>query len=325
MRASTTSRAPTKRDSAPRAASRWCSTAGITASTTPCAARSSSRSTTPTATASTSWSGAARPMACAPRCSDATRLHELEPHVAGDAALHVLDTGIVDYADVCRALGGGDRARRSVHPRRLCRGLRFGDLVGSRDRDDVGPDRGPAGRHLRRSPRRRGRPRDQRARGRRRAARDRVPRRVPRDRAVAHRPRARSRLPGARPAVPVPRRAPHARHSTATCTSARTRCSRSPARATNGDSSTPGTCATRSRFRGSAGSRRDNWRFGVDEMARSLSRRRFTAAVRRLLPEIERTDLAPAPSGVRAQAIGADGEPWSTTSRSAPSAVRCTC
>lgn len=52
---------------------------------------------------------------------------------------------------------------------------------------------------------------------------------------------------------------------------------------------------------------RANWRFGIDEMVRSLSRRRFTAAVRRLVPEIDRRDLAPAPAGVRAQAIGADG------------------
>ena len=43
-------------------------------------------------------------------------------------------------------------------------------------------------------------------------------------------------------------------------------------------------------------------------MARSLSLRRFTAAVRRLVPEIERADLAPAPAGVRAQAVRADGE-----------------
>src|SRR5689334_12566740 len=34
----------------------------------------------------------------------AAQLRELEPHVAGVAALHVLDTGVVDYADVCRAL-----------------------------------------------------------------------------------------------------------------------------------------------------------------------------------------------------------------------------
>ena len=31
-------------------------------------------------------------------------LREREPHVAGVAALHVLDTGIVDYAAVCRSL-----------------------------------------------------------------------------------------------------------------------------------------------------------------------------------------------------------------------------
>jgi L-2-hydroxyglutarate oxidase len=52
---------------------------------------------------------------------------------------------------------------------------------------------------------------------------------------------------------------------------------------------------------------RHHWRFGLDEMTRSLSRRRFAAAVRRLLPEIEPKDLVAAPSGVRAQAIGANG------------------
>src|SRR4029079_2878635 len=30
---------------------------------------------------------------------------EIEPHVRGVAALHVHDTGVVDYANVCRALG----------------------------------------------------------------------------------------------------------------------------------------------------------------------------------------------------------------------------
>ena len=51
-----------------------------------------------------------------------------------------------------------------------------------------------------------------------------------------------------------------------------------------------------------------NWRFGLDEMTRSLSKRRFAAAVQRLVPEIARADLSAAPSGVRAQAIGSDGE-----------------
>lgn len=50
-----------------------------------------------------------------------------------------------------------------------------------------------------------------------------------------------------------------------------------------------------------------NWRFGLAEMARSASARRFTKAVRRLVPEVERADLVAAPAGVRAQAIKPDG------------------
>jgi L-2-hydroxyglutarate oxidase len=53
---------------------------------------------------------------------------------------------------------------------------------------------------------------------------------------------------------------------------------------------------------------RKHWRYGVGEMTRSLSPRRFTAAAKQLVPAIERTDLEPAPAGVRAQAITADGE-----------------
>ena len=40
------------------------------------------------------------------------RLRELEPHVAGIAALHVPETGIVDFSRVAHALGDGDRGRR---------------------------------------------------------------------------------------------------------------------------------------------------------------------------------------------------------------------
>lgn len=44
------------------------------------------------------------------------RLRELEPHVAGVAALHVLDTGIVDYAAVCRALAAEiERGGATIH------------------------------------------------------------------------------------------------------------------------------------------------------------------------------------------------------------------
>ncbi len=50
-----------------------------------------------------------------------------------------------------------------------------------------------------------------------------------------------------------------------------------------------------------------HWRYGAGEVHRSLSRPAFTAAVRRLLPEVEATDLRPAPAGVRAQAVLRDG------------------
>lgn len=50
-----------------------------------------------------------------------------------------------------------------------------------------------------------------------------------------------------------------------------------------------------------------NWRMGLGEMHRSLSKRAFTHALQRLIPEIRERDLIPAPSGVRAQALAPDG------------------
>ncbi|MFI8850847.1 L-2-hydroxyglutarate oxidase [Streptomyces sp. 891-h] len=52
---------------------------------------------------------------------------------------------------------------------------------------------------------------------------------------------------------------------------------------------------------------RRHWRYGAGEVRRSLSRPAFTAAVRRLLPEVTAADLHPAPAGVRAQAVLRDG------------------
>ncbi|MGH4024224.1 MAG: L-2-hydroxyglutarate oxidase [Pseudonocardiaceae bacterium] len=48
-------------------------------------------------------------------------------------------------------------------------------------------------------------------------------------------------------------------------------------------------------------------RTGVAELVRSMSRRSFAAALSRLVPGITAADLVPAPAGVRAQAVGADG------------------
>ncbi|MCM3717656.1 L-2-hydroxyglutarate oxidase [Fictibacillus phosphorivorans] len=47
---------------------------------------------------------------------------------------------------------------------------------------------------------------------------------------------------------------------------------------------------------------------GIDEMARSISKARFVASLQELIPEIQESDLVPAPAGVRAQALKADGK-----------------
>lgn len=49
------------------------------------------------------------------------------------------------------------------------------------------------------------------------------------------------------------------------------------------------------------------WRPGVQEIVRSFSRRRFAAALQRLIPEIREEDLSPGGAGVRAQALAPDG------------------
>jgi L-2-hydroxyglutarate oxidase len=50
------------------------------------------------------------------------------------------------------------------------------------------------------------------------------------------------------------------------------------------------------------------WRTGLAEMVRSFSRRAFVRALQRLVPEIRKEHLEVAPSGVRAQAVTRDGQ-----------------
>ena len=51
----------------------------------------------------------------------------------------------------------------------------------------------------------------------------------------------------------------------------------------------------------------NHWRFGLQEMVRSLSKTRFTQSLGRLVEGINAWDLAPAASGVRAQLVSRDG------------------
>ncbi len=52
---------------------------------------------------------------------------------------------------------------------------------------------------------------------------------------------------------------------------------------------------------------RKHWRTGIREMAGSLSKRRFVAAARAYVPELNDDDVVPATAGIRAQALEADG------------------
>ncbi len=61
------------------------------------------------------------------------------------------------------------------------------------------------------------------------------------------------------------------------------------------------------RSRGFRALARRHWRMGVHELRGSLSKRAFAAEARRYLPEVTAGDLVPAPAGVRAQALDADG------------------
>jgi L-2-hydroxyglutarate oxidase len=51
----------------------------------------------------------------------------------------------------------------------------------------------------------------------------------------------------------------------------------------------------------------NNMRYGLGEMANSLSRRRYLALCQRYCPELELSDLHPHPPGIRAQAVSRDG------------------
>jgi L-2-hydroxyglutarate oxidase len=52
---------------------------------------------------------------------------------------------------------------------------------------------------------------------------------------------------------------------------------------------------------------RRQWKHGLSEIRRSLSKRVFVRSLQRLVPEVRNEDMTPGGSGVRAQAVGPDG------------------
>ncbi|MGO9876459.1 MAG: L-2-hydroxyglutarate oxidase [Acidimicrobiia bacterium] len=235
------------------------------------------------------------------------RLREIEPHVAGVAALHVFDTGIVDYADVCRSLaaeieeagtairlgcavragsdtasglvvettGGTFEAQRVV----TCAGLHADEVA----RAVSGPD--GAG--------------DLRVIAFRGEYRELIPSRSHLVRTLVY-PVPDPRFPFL--GVHLTRGVDGHVHAGPNAVLALAREGYEWRRV---DARHLRDTVAFSGFRRFA---RNHWRFGLSEMTRSLSLRRFTSAVRHLVPEIERADLARAPAGVRAQAVRADGE-----------------
>jgi (S)-2-hydroxyglutarate dehydrogenase len=69
----------------------------------------------------------------------------------------------------------------------------------------------------------------------------------------------------------------------------------------------PGELADMLRYRGFWPMVFRYWRTGLGELARSLRKRAFVAALQRLVPAVQAADLVPGGAGVRAQAVARDG------------------
>jgi L-2-hydroxyglutarate oxidase len=237
---------------------------------------------------------------------DAARLRELEPHVTGVAALHVLDTGITDYPGVCRSLADGIQAaggtleldtavtaghergeglviettRGEIAARRVvtCAGLQA-------DRVAVaisGPE-GAAGLSI-------------------------VPFRGEYFELVAAREHLVRTLIYPVPDPQFPFLGVHLTrgigghvHVGPNAVLALAREGYSWRKVDVAD------LRETLRFPGFRKLAAHYWRYGAVEMARSVSKRRFTHALQRLVPEVVAGDLVASPAGVRAQAVGADG------------------
>ena len=60
-------------------------------------------------------------------------------------------------------------------------------------------------------------------------------------------------------------------------------------------------------YRGFRSLARQQWKYGLREFRRSLLKHEFVRSLQRLVPEVRAEDMTPGGSGVRAQALGADG------------------
>jgi L-2-hydroxyglutarate oxidase LhgO len=235
---------------------------------------------------------------------DSHRLAELEPHVAGLAALHVPDTGIVDFrrvaaalADDVRSSGGEIRTGHEV----TGIGSAFSDTVVETETGSVraGTLITCAGLYSDRLAAMTGAPES--------------PKIVP-FRGSYHvlRPGARSLVRGLVYPVPDPAFPFLGVHFTKQISgevwvgpNAVLAFAREGYRLR--DIRPPELWETLA-YRGFRALARQYWRAGLAEATGELSKRRFVAALRRLVPDLRARDVLPGPSGVRAQALSEDGK-----------------
>ncbi len=256
------------------------------------------------------------------RVIDRAELHELEPHVAGIAALHSPTTAIVDYVAVTEQLAEEARkAGATVRTGFEVAGLRStgGEVVvTSTAGEEVVVDRVVLCSGL------------QVDRLARLAGDDDAPRIVPfRGEYYALRPDKRALVNGLVYPVPDPRYpflgvhlTPRVDGEVLVGPNAVLALAREGYRWRD---VSPTELAAIARFPGFRRFAKQHWRTGLAEMRGSLSKRAYTAAARRYVPELTVEDMVPATAGIRAQALESDGslvDDFRITRRGAVVAVR---
>jgi L-2-hydroxyglutarate oxidase len=238
------------------------------------------------------------------RVIDRGELRELEPHVAGIAALHSPTTAIVDYVAVTERLAADARAAGAdIRTGFEVAGLRSaggGVVVTSTAGEEVAVDRVVLCAGL------------QVDRLARLAGDDDAPRIVPfRGEYYALRPEKRALVNGLVYPVPDPRYPFLGVHLTP----------RFDGEVLVGPNAvlalaregyrwrdvSPAELVAMARFPGFRRFAKQHWRTGLAEMRGSLSKRAYTAAARRYVPELTVDDMVPATAGIRAQALESDG------------------
>jgi (S)-2-hydroxyglutarate dehydrogenase len=256
------------------------------------------------------------------RVIDRAELRELEPHVAGIAALHSPTTAIVDYVGVTERLAADARAAgatvRTGFEVAAFRSTGGQVVVAGTSGEEITADRVVLCAGL------------QVDRLARLAGDDDAPRIVPfRGEYYALTPGKRSLVNGLVYPVPDPRYPFLGVHLTP----------RFDGEVLVGPNAvlalaregyrwrdvSPAELAAIARFPGFRRFARQHWRTGLAEMRGSLSKKAYTAAARRYVPELTVEDMVPAAAGIRAQALEADGslvDDFRITRRGAVVAVR---